>query len=180
MIEDELAMFSNLRVQCFGEVMQWRKGLLSGWRFTSLWGSMVSALYCEMFREKVDSGSVYAVQGDDIFIMPTREVEKERCMQLADELGLQINTEKTSRTSIGEFLKYRYHREKVDGYPARTVRSIFYANPWLDKYAVVNPSQIAESWWMYLSRLTLCANCGLNSFSHFSTALAHDIASWWG
>ncbi|VVC27591.1 Hypothetical protein CINCED_3A023732 [Cinara cedri] len=125
--------------------MSWKKGLLSGWRFTSLWGSMISAMYCELFKERVDPNSIYAVQGVDIFILPSKRVDKSISLALAEKIGLVVHEEKTSSTSIGEFLKYRYHRNKIDVYPARTVRSIFYAKPWPDKYAVVNPYQIATS-----------------------------------
>lgn len=179
LIDDEIAMFNDLHVQCFNQRIKWRKGLLSGWRFTSLWGSMVSAMYCEMFKEQVDPEALYAVQGDDIFIMPSKASRKETCIALADKIGLKINYDKSSSSSIGEFLKYRYHKDKVDGYPARTVRSMFFANPWMDKYAIVNPSQISGAWWMYLSRLTLCANCPVKRPSKFISCMASDITSWW-
>lgn len=88
------------------------------------------------------------------FILPSHYIEKEKSFELAAELGLHVNETKTSSTEIGEFHKYRYHETKIDGYPTRVLRCILYANPWLDKFAVVNPSQISTSWWMYVSRLT--------------------------
>lgn len=54
---------------------------------------MVSTLYCELIKADIDSGSIYAVQGDDIFNMLTHGVEKDKCMELTDKLGLQFNTE---------------------------------------------------------------------------------------
>lgn len=64
---EELDSLNTLCVKCFNEVFKWQKGLLSRWRFTSLWGSMVSAAFCEFFKSTQDKFCKYIVQGDDIF-----------------------------------------------------------------------------------------------------------------
>nr|QHA33718.1 RdRp [Pisingos virus] len=161
----------------------YENGLLSGWRMTSLLGSLLSALVCEFINHKLKIELPYIVQGDDIIMMCPRKMDADRILGCCEEFGITTNKKKTTIGRYGEFLKYRYGYGRVQGYAARSVRSIFYANPWLDQTATSTPSEVSGKWWTLLSRLMNTHN-GLfkdkDSMDWFVGSLVDDVTGWMG
>nr|UYL95662.1 MAG: RNA-dependent RNA polymerase [Hulunbuir Totiv tick virus 2] len=132
----------HLVVEVLGVHIKYQKGLLSGWRSTSFVGSLVSALCCEHYVQSFprstfasqDLSIGYIVQGDDIILYSSTH-------DLADSidhmrgLGVATHPSKCLIGHEGDFLRAIYTSEGRKTYPMRSLRSIFYANPWIEQRA---------------------------------------------
>nr|UUV42307.1 MAG: putative RNA dependent RNA polymerase [Hattula totivirus 1] len=179
----EIESISEMNIIYGGRKFRYENGLLSGWRMTSLLGSLLSALVCEFINHDLQTNLPYIVQGDDIIMMCPRRIDPDRILGCCDRFGITTNKKKTTIGRYGEFLKYRYGYGHVQGYAARAVRSIFYANPWLDSSATSIPSEVSGKWWTVLSRLMNTHN-GLfrdaQSMSWFVEGVVEDVSGWLG
>lgn len=155
LINEEIESLSSLRVSIMGREFEYQSGLLSGWRLTSILGSIASAILCEFINESMQLGMHYITQGDDIFMINVNPVDVEMLMDVCDRFGVDTHPDKCMFGSVGEFLKFVYTREKIVALPSRTLRSICYINPWLDKTAERTPSDVAGGWMNLLSRLNM-------------------------
>lgn len=182
-ILDEIQSIETMGIHYGKERFKYENGLLSGWRMTSLLGSLLSALVCEFINKELGLNLPYIVQGDDIIMTCPRKIDADRILDCCDRFGIITNKKKTTIGRYGEFLKYRYGYGRVQGYAARSIRSIFYANPWLDQTTVSAPSEVAGKWWMLLSRLMNTHN-GLfrcqEEMDWFVSGVVSDIFGWMG
>ncbi|QTT60747.1 RNA-dependent RNA polymerase [Culex inatomii totivirus] len=183
LIDEEIDSVSNMSIIFGDRTFKYENGLLSGWRMTSLLGSLLSALVCEHINHRLGIRLEYIVQGDDIIMLCPQPLEQRRVLDCCDEFGIITNAKKTTIGRFGEFLKYRYGYGKVQGYAARAVRSIFYANPWLDSQTISKPDEVANKWWTLLSRLGVTHN-GLfkdsDSREWFLNSVVDDVRGWVG
>lgn len=145
----------SLMIHYDNNTTTYQGGLLSGWRVTTLIGSLKSALLCEYINDCLGKQYQYVVQGDDIMMRVDGVIDIKKIKILAKDLNITTNDDKTTSSTKGEFLKVQYDGIKATSYPVRSVRSIFYANPWLDTTAVKTPDQVASSWHGFYSRLSL-------------------------
>ncbi|UHK03145.1 MAG: RNA-dependent RNA polymerase [Sanya orius sauteri totivirus 1] len=151
----EIASLETLQIEWNNRVWNWQGGLLSGWRMTSIMGSFVSLLVAEYIKSKTSFTSMEAgVLGDDLILYSHyRSISAEIMCHYYNEFGLRANMSKTTAGSVGEFLRKTYTPYGVYGYPALGLRSIFYANPWLDVYQVEKHQEMSRNWLTFYSRL---------------------------
>lgn len=180
LISEEIRSLMHLKVKFKDYVKQWENGLLSGWRVTSLIGSIKSQIVCLYIMKVLGLDCDFIVQGDDIIIMTNRsDINLDEVVLLCQDLGIQTNSEKTTYGRVGEFLKYTYERKRVSGLPCRTLRSIFYANPWLDTTAVRKPEEVVQSWYTYWSRFCVISNMTF-PVELFKKDTARNVFGWLG
>lgn len=177
LINDEINHINNLRVEIFGDFMQYRNGLLSGWRMTSFLGSLKSALVCELIIKTYRLYADYIVQGDDIIIVSNVKLPITGIIELCAELGVKTDATKTTSGASGEFLKYNYTSERSCGYPTRAIRSIFYANPWIDSSIKTSPQEVVTSWHTYISRMMVSSNSAVD-YLPLESAMVDDVTGW--
>ncbi|BAU58962.1 RdRp [Camponotus nipponicus virus] len=154
--KEELEHMRGLRLQWGEHMWDWRGGLLSGWRLTSVIGSLVSCCVAEYILEKSGKlGAVqYGVMGDDLILYSYHEeIPSDEMVALYTGFGLKANLAKTSSGRIGEFLKRIISKGGTWAYPALGLRSICYANPWLDHYTYNEETEVSTCWLTLFSRL---------------------------
>lgn len=133
--------------------IKYRKGILSGWKLTSLLDSMISQCTCDFIFDHTESVFDYCVQGDDILLRSYTDMDVSSVLSAAEEFGMIVNRPKSTTGPYAEFLKYLLTSEGSFGYPARALRSIFWANPWLPELEAKTPLQIVKGWMTLASRL---------------------------
>lgn len=152
----ELDALDNLHVEWGHYKWKWQGGLLSGWRFTSLIGSLVSYVAAEFIIEQAGlQGSMnYGVMGDDLILYSnTSSLSPETMTSLYNKFGLKANLNKTTSGPIGEYLRKTYSELGVLGYPALALRTCIYANPWISTYQQEFEDEISTGWLTFYSRL---------------------------
>lgn len=179
--DHEVKHLETLSVEYDGTMIKYNNGLLSGWRVTSLVGSIKSALLCEYIIKKTGiSPSVdYMVQGDDIIMLSHSPMDKATVLKCCEQMGVEVNSKKTTFSPCGEFLKYRYRPDVVTGLPVRAVRSMYYANPWLDQSINRQPSEVMNTWHMFASRVVCSWGCTF-PWTEFYTDAVKDTRGWMG
>uniref|UniRef100_A0A5S6QSJ6 Uncharacterized protein n=1 Tax=Trichuris muris TaxID=70415 RepID=A0A5S6QSJ6_TRIMR len=153
-VHAELDYIRNMYVEVYDKTIHVTKGLLSGWRMTTFIGSLVSELVAMRIKEKLGRGDLFhVVQGDDILLFGTHPCRDEDVLSVCGEIGVNVNTGKCMFGVAGEFLKKIYSPDSVTSYPGRTLRSIFFANPWLEARQWDDARQISNVWHSLYSRL---------------------------
>lgn len=181
LIDDEIEHLQTLVVQYDGNRIPYENGLLSGWRVTSLVGSIKSALLCEFLMKNIKElkSSDYVTQGDDIIMTCDSIPNKDEIIKLCTEFNIVVNPKKTTISPCGDFLKYRYRPDAITGLPLRTVRSIYYANPWLDQTVKRKPSEVMNGWYSFASR-SVVTDGGKFPWGSFLRSAINDVRSWMG
>lgn len=133
--------------------VKYHKGILSGWRVTSLLDSVISQCCCDWIADHTDTPFHFMVQGDDIMLHSSGLLDADKIVEEASSLGMIVNRAKSTTGLSGEFLKYLYLPSGVVGYPARALRAIFWANPWLPELQSKTAKQVTTSWMTYRSRM---------------------------
>lgn len=156
--DNQINDLNNIYIEIFDKKIKYEKGLLSGWRVTSIIGSMISALICEHVLDTTAQNVgqfSYITQGDDILFWSTSETQPTfDVLKEITSIGVTINKDKCLIGKDADFLKYIYTRDSILGFVGRSIRSIFYANPWIDN---VHPSSLQElvtSWFTLTSRIS--------------------------
>lgn len=167
--DKEMQSIEKLVVTWEGHDYLYLGGLLSGWRLTSLVGSLLSCCAAEFIIE--NSGQVgaytYCVLGDDITILSNvASMSKDKLVALYENFGLVANLEKTVVGEVGEFLKMIYSRGGVWGYPCLALSSAVYANPWISSYQLEKEEEMSNIHMTILSRY-LVHRTGGNSVKSF-------------
>lgn len=182
LIDEELESLDNLEVGFENKIYKYENGLLSGWRMTTLIGSLYSEIVCKYLKAELNFDFDYIVQGDDIILFSGRTLNKDKILECCHNFGLNTNSSKTTCGNFGEFLKYRYSNEEISGYPGRAVRSIFYANPWLDGTIETKPQEVATKWYTLIGRMMVSSNLYMSTQhkKNFFGCMANDINSWSG
>lgn len=160
-VSAELKHLDSLTLEWANHTWSWRGGLLSGWRFTSLIGTLVSTAAAEYIIEKNGGGGFkYGVMGDDVVIYSqTQSMGAEDLTKSYIDFGLRANVHKTVVGRVGEFLRKVRSLRGAWGYPALGLRSLVYAQPWISKYTYDNEIELSTSWLTYLSRLLPHSTC---------------------
>lgn len=154
--DEEIRHLKKLRVHWKGKTWAWLGGILSGWRLTSLIGSMVSVAAAEfIIRESGMEGGVdYGVLGDDIVLYANSlTIPKQELVDLYEQYGLHANMKKTVSGKAGEFLRKVVSSGGSWGYPALALRSVVNANPWISSYSFEKEQELASTWLTYISRM---------------------------
>lgn len=153
--EAEIESLERLTLAWGDRKWKWNGGLLSGWRLTSLLGSLVSATAAEYIIRQHGHGSyAYGVMGDDIVLYSnTGTISTPDMVQSYTNFGLFANPKKTISGRIGEFLRKVRSPAGSWGYPALGLRSLMYAQPWISKYTYDSEVELSSAWLTYYSRL---------------------------
>lgn len=133
--------------------IKYRKGILSGWKLTSLLDSMISQCTCDFIFDNTEEVFDYCVQGDDILLRSYESMDVNSVISAAEEFGMIVNRPKSTTGPYAEFLKYLLTSDGSFGYPARALRSIFWANPWLPELEAKTPLQVVKGWMTLASRI---------------------------
>lgn len=158
LIDAEIEEIESLVVEFDNKTLKYEGGLLSGWKWTSLIGSMKSDLLCAYINQRLNVDMKKIVQGDDIIMMSNKYYNVATICSICEEFGITTNPLKTTVSDVGEFLKYRYGPRIISAYPARTVRSIYLANPWLDSSSKSSIATVHSKWMALASRMAMCLN----------------------
>lgn len=154
--DEELESLRNLVVVWGDREWRWRGGLLSGWRITSILGSFFSwcAFRWLQQNEPLAAGIDCGVMGDDIiYYSNASSITQETMVHWYRDFGLKANMRKTTSGPVGEFLRKSYSKIGVFGYPALAVRSIFFANPWIEQYQLDKHQELVRSILTLYSRI---------------------------
>lgn len=152
----ELESMEKLELTWGNHKWKWQAGLLSGWRMTSVFGTLVSAAAAEYIISKNGVGNSlrYGVMGDDIVLYS--HVSSLTTDEMVDNyvaFGLNANASKTASGPVGEFLRKVRSMGGSWGYPALGLRSVIGANPWISKYTYDNETEMSGAWLTLYSRL---------------------------
>lgn len=150
----ELESIDRLIIAWNGKEWPYKGGLLSGWRITSLVGTMVSMSIGRYIIEKNNIPGARAVgMGDDIILASPRfGLSRDQLFDSYAETGFNINLLKTISGPIGEFLRQVYSPRGVIGYPASAMGSVLYAPPWLERYSLEKEQEVSKNWLTLYSR----------------------------
>lgn len=153
--QEELKSMQNLHIVWDDVRLEWQGGVLSGWRLTSLIGSMLSwiiGLYI-ITNLNLHGTCDLAVLGDDIILYGSKEIPRVAATELYNQFGMVANLNKTTSGNVGEFLRKTYSPLGVLAYPALAARSIFYASPWLSSFTIDKYTDLTKNWLTFYSRL---------------------------
>lgn len=133
----ELEELKELKVLWKNRKWQWKAGVFSGWRLTSLLGTLASVAafrYIENYFG-IKGGLYYEALGDDLVIYSyNNSIEPQVLVDAYNAFGLKANFFKTTSGSVGEFLRKVVSPGGLFGYPVLALMSICYANPWVSNY----------------------------------------------
>lgn len=152
----EIEHLNELEIEWGDRIWKWSGGLLSGWRITSILGTVISDIVADFIIERSDYPGAFTrgALGDDLVLASfSRSMTPEMMTQAYNDFGLKANIRKTTSGKIGEFLRKTYSPKGVIGYPALALRTIIYANPWISEYNMEFEEEISNGWLTYYSRL---------------------------
>lgn len=174
----------DLIIEVLGEKVKYEKGLLSGWRVTSLFGSMISALCCELYVQNVCKRGVhretvgYLTQGDDVILWSCMDDFSE-VIDFMRGIGVRTHSSKCLIGGSGDFLRALYVREGKICYPMRSLRGIFYAHPWIERRQFQGMSELASNWLQVASRVQMWRKEPSSlMFETIIREACSDIARW--
>lgn len=180
--DEEIKSLKKLSVRWKGYTWRWLAGILSGWRITSIVGSIVSEIAALFIIDQ--SGSVgsldYGVLGDDIVLYGNSALTTEELVRLYREYGLKANPRKTTSGPVGEFLRKVVSSGGSWGYPALAMRSIVYANPWISSYAFDKEEELSNTWLTFISRLVPHQSDLSTLPINWDEHIKHDLTSQFG
>lgn len=109
----------------------WQNGIASGWRWTSILGSLINLTECDVIDADMRECGynvvclMRVVQGDDVSEVYTDESVTRDRISFWQNRNFDISIKKTiSNRDCGEFLRMVYDDKGVSGYPARVLHSI--------------------------------------------------------
>lgn len=151
----EIACIDRLKISWNDRIWDYRGGLLSGWRITSIVGTLISMSIGRRIVERTGLwGAKNIGMGDDIIIAsPERTITKRDLYEAYAETKFHINLTKTTAGPVGEFLRQTYSDRGVFGYPALAAGSILYAPPWLERFELATAQEISKNWITLYSRV---------------------------
>ncbi|KAK6060990.1 hypothetical protein COOONC_01343 [Cooperia oncophora] len=154
LVREELDDLDHTHVELFGSRRRWQGGVLSGWRLTSLFGTLASHLLCEYITR--DRPYVkWIVLGDDIMLYSHVHNAMPDLYERIDEFGLNYSKEETLVGPQGTCLRRHYGCGPLRFMAGPALRQLFYANPWIDRGQFTGPREIANSWLQYISRMAV-------------------------
>lgn len=140
----------------------YEKGVLSGWRWTALYDTVVNAGELLAFAETIKSHTGvfplldWVCQGDDVRTALHSYGEAVALWSLFDRGGFIVNPTKFFiKQNADEFLRQVAWRGRVGGYPARAVGALVWRNP-ISREALKGELRVREtykSWETFFSRM---------------------------
>lgn len=127
-----------------GESIEYRNGILSGWRWTALLDTLINLTELEMAQDWVRENSTitinllgYNAQGDDDWIKVKTKKEAIALWLAYESFGLYVNPGKffLSKTR-DEYLRRVMENNVITGYPARSITSICFRSPLSEREGV--------------------------------------------
>nr|QIN96632.1 MAG: RNA-dependent RNA polymerase [Picornaviridae sp.] len=153
--KEEIDSLDNLTIEWQDKIWEYKGGLLSGWRLTSVIGTLTSLAIGKYIAHRSGlSGATIASMGDDIMLAsPYHSIPQHELYKYYAETGFKVNLQKTISGPVGEFLRQTYSEKGVCGYAALAVPAIVYANPWLTRFELEKEQEISSGWLTLYSRL---------------------------
>lgn len=132
--EIELASLENvsLVIDPSNNILKpWARGLLSGYKFTALLGSLLNEAefltVCDILHYKPEGGFY---QGDDSIAWFNTPIDKTKICQTYSSLGFEVNPLKTWYSTTGsEFLREIYIKNTAFGVPSRSALALIFSKP---------------------------------------------------
>ncbi len=172
LLQQEMESLDSLRVELFGKYIMYNGGVLSGWRLTSMLGTLASQCYCEYLRE-LHLIEEFIVQGDDILCYGDTPFDTETIYGATQVFGLKCDPASFRVCTTGTFLRRTFGGRCSLMSFGRALHQIFYAHPWVDRLQFQDPVTIAASWKQMISR---CIFTGLKPW--LLNQAASDMARW--
>lgn len=109
----------------------WRKGVLSGMKFTALVDTVLNRAASVLVLQRLGVGIKFGLfQGDDAVMITDRDVDKEAVAAEYRILGLEVNPDKSWKArNRCEFLHEIYSDGVIRGFPARIAKSLLWKKP---------------------------------------------------
>lgn len=168
---EERAHINRLKIEVFGEIIPYHGGVLSGWRLTSLLGTLASQALCEwLILQGVNTN--FVVQGDDILLYSAEPIPP-NVPDMVQEFGLKIDPVASIPRTCGYFLRRAYGGSFNLMSSGRALRSLFYASPWVERSQFQTPNSLARSWLQFMSRVP-----GKSARPWLLRQAAADMARW--
>lgn len=147
------------------KIVYWRKGLMSGWRWTALLNTMANVAKLFAFRTKIqnrlnisgtlgDPLSYIVAQGDDVDAETSSLEMADALLSMYTETNFVVNPAKLFISlDTDEYLRQLAEQDRIGGYPARGISSLCFRNP-LTAEKAVGEERIRElaSNWLLSSR----------------------------
>jgi len=131
-IREELDSLDRVDLEWEGNRMEWKKGVLSGYKFTALVDSILNRAETRWMLERMGRSDIHyeCYQGDDAVVVLENSIRKDEVASVYAQLGLEVHPEKTWVTrGHTEYLHEIYLDGVVLGFPARAFRSIAWRKP---------------------------------------------------
>jgi hypothetical protein len=159
-IDWELDSLRSVFINYEGRTLQWRNGILSGYKFTALLDSILNRAESRYVCERLSIKPIFEVyQGDDATMGFSKPVN---VVALADEyskIGLVVNPSKTwHSTGITEYLHEIYYKGMVLGFPARSFKAVAWSSPITGSGGTFGSAKTRA----LLSTFLMCQRRGLN------------------
>lgn len=152
----EIAHIRSLSVTWGTSSWRYQGGVLSGWRITSLLGSLVSLAAAKFITKEMNMVGALepGVMGDDIVLTSnTRTVSPENLVAAYNKFGLKANLKKTASGRQGEFLRKVRSPGGSWAFPALDLKTITHAAPWITNFQFSYEEECATAWHTLLSRM---------------------------
>lgn len=166
--EMEIEHIRNLVIKWGDTTIKYEGGLLSGWRLTSLIGTIISDFVGRYVVRSYGLAAQVAALGDDLILYSnTTSITREELVESYNQFGLKANLRKTTSGCRGEFLRKSYTPWGILGYPALGLRTVIYADPWINAYSYEFDEEISNGWLTFYSRMLIHA-VDASSFTHWT------------
>lgn len=161
------------KVHVGDKVLEYQKGILSGWRFTALYDTLINAAEFYAFNaylrqtQGMDAiiGNNVVFQGDDIRMWCSSAASAVGLWSLYTNAKFGVNPGKFFiKQDCDEYLRQVGEPGVCCGYPARAVGSIIFASPLARPKHIGEErfNDVAANWLTLLGRFYKCPNNGLD------------------
>lgn len=137
-------------------VLPYSYGLLSGWRWTALLGTLCNIVSLSAICKMTEVTASYTCQGDDVSLVVKSRDDLLRILSSYGSLGYEVNPNKFwISTYRNEFLRRIVTSSGVDGYPSRSILSILWKKPqgsFLPKTLPEELEAVLQNWSAFLGR----------------------------
>nr|UDL13943.1 MAG: RNA dependent RNA polymerase [Xiangshan toli-like virus] len=179
--DQEIDHLNSLEVIYGDDIWKWEGGLLSGWRITSILGSLVSDCVARYIQQHLQRDMFNGVLGDDLILYSNVvTATRSELVKLYNDFGLSANMGKTVSGPRGEFLKRMISEGGFWSYPALGLKSVVYANPWLEKYNFDDETALSSSWLTLYSRLLPHSTKVDSLTKYFKKCITRDLNGRFG
>jgi len=149
----------HMKVSWAGKEWPYKGGLMSGMRFTSLAGTILSAAAGMHVRARLQEAGFMGEMkvcsmGDDMVLAGRGEMPpKTLILEAYAETGFKANAAKTVLGQVADYLRGVYAPRGICHYPAISIGTLSYANPWLESFNLEKEIDVSTVWQTLYSRL---------------------------